>query len=84
MICAKRLLAEMRFQKKIFTESEKAYIREHFPTEPACDIADVLHVSYPTVIKAAREMGLSKVDGWSSNDYHGRYVNRYSGRRAAV
>jgi len=74
----------MRFQKKIFTESEKAYIREHFPTEPAVDIADVLGVSPPTVIKAAREMGLKKVEGWCSNDYHGRYVNRYSGRRAAV
>ena len=74
----------MRFQKIIFTEAQKAYIREHFPTEPAVDIADVLGVSPPTVIKAVREMGLKKVEGWCSNDYHGRYVNRYSGRRAAV
>lgn len=69
------------FNKKVFSEGEKAYIREHFPTEAASDIADVLKVSAPTVIKCAREMGLEKAEGWCTNNYHGRYVNNYSGRR---
>lgn len=81
MICVRKLLVSMRFQKIIFTEAQKAYIREHFPTGAASDIADVLKVSAPTVIKCAREMGLEKAEGWCTNNYHGRYVNNYSGRR---
>ena len=69
------------FNKIIFSDEQKAYIREHFPTEAASDIADVIGVSAPTVIKCAREMGVEKAKGWSSQMYHGRYVNNYSGRR---
>jgi len=73
----------MRFQKIIFTEEQKAYIREHYPTECASDIADVLKVSPPIVIKAAKEMGLEKAKGWCSQKYYGRYVNNYSGKSKA-
>lgn len=74
----------MKTRKIYFSDSQKSYLREHYPTEPASDIADVLGVSAPVVIRIAREMGLEKVKGWNANLFHGRYVNRYSGRRAVA
>jgi len=59
-----------------FTSEQIAYIREHFPTEAACDIADVLHVSPPVVSRIARDMGLEKSSEWDKRSYYGRYVKR--------
>ena len=74
----------MRFQKIIFSPEQEAYLREHFPTECASDIADVLKVSAPVVSRIAKELGLEKKKGWNSGLYRGRYVNQYSGKRRVV
>lgn len=59
-----------------FTSEQLQYIRDHYPTEPACDIADVLHVSPPVVTRIARDMGLEKSSEWDKRRYYGRYVKR--------
>lgn len=61
-----------------WTDEQERYLIEHFPTEPACDIAEHLGISYPTVLKKAKAMGLKK-----SPDYDrfkvctNRYVKNY-------
>lgn len=59
-----------------FTSEQLQYIRDHYPTEAACDIADVLHVSPPVVTRIARDMGLEKSSEWDKRRYYGRYVKR--------
>lgn len=59
-----------------FTSEQLEYIRDHYPTEAACDIADVLHVSPPVVTRIARDMGLEKSSEWDKRSYYGRYVKR--------
>ncbi len=68
----------MSYRKIDFTDEQLAYIREHFPTEAACDIADVLHVSAPVIIRKAREMGIEKDKSWSKKAYYRRYVDRFN------
>lgn len=63
-----------------WTEWEEAYIRLHYPTEAACDIADRLSLSAPTVSRKAKDMGLVKSRCFSVNSYHGRYINNYKNR----
>ena len=64
-------------RKYPWTEQEEEYLRLHYPTEAACDIADRLGLSSPTVIAKARDMGLSKSEGFDRNRYARRYVKHY-------
>lgn len=55
-----------------WTESELAYLREHYADTACCDIADVLGVSATLLNKKARELGLKK-----SADFHHRMHSRF-------
>lgn len=59
-----------------WTDEQLDYMRKHFPTEPAVDIADVLGCSSTTVINLARSMGLEKSPDFRKSDYANRYVLR--------
>ena len=59
-----------------FTSEQLQYIRDHYPTEAACDIADHLRVSPPVITRIARDMGLEKSSEWDKRRYYGRYVKR--------
>ena len=63
--------------KIIFTEVQLDYIREHYPHDAQCDIADYLGVS-PGVIRAtANRLGLKKSSDWSPLKYRNRIVKTY-------
>lgn len=59
-----------------WTDEQLDYMRKHFPTEPAVDIADVLGCSNATVGNLARSMGLKKSPDFRKSDYANRYVQR--------
>lgn len=61
-----------------FTDDELSYIREHYPTDAQCDIAQYLGVSPSIVARTARELGLKKEPGWSTVKFMGRYVRNYT------
>lgn len=64
-------------RRVVFDDEELAYIREHFPTDASCDIAENLGVSYPVIIRAAKEMGLKKSEDYSSEKFRFRHVRKY-------
>ena len=59
-----------------WTEEKLQYLREHYPTESASDIADVVGCSTDTVIKKARALGIEKSPAFKRSDFIGRYVKR--------
>ena len=60
-----------------WTPEKLAYLRNHFPYEPAQDVADVLGISFTTVRLKAIELGLKKADGYNKNQFHCRFVKGY-------
>ena len=59
-----------------WTEEKLAYLREHYPTDSADDIADVLGCSDSTVSYKAKSLGLEKSPDFHKWNYIGRYVKR--------
>ena len=59
-----------------WTEEMLQYLRDHYPTETAQDIADVIGCSDCTVNKKARELGIMKAPSFRKSDFQGRYVRR--------
>ena len=59
-----------------WTEEKLQYIREHYPTETAQDIADVLGCSDCTVNVKAKELGVVKAPTFRKSNFHGRYVKK--------
>ena len=59
-----------------WTEEKLQYIREHYPTETAQDIADVLGCSDCTVNVKAKELGVCKAPSFRKSDFQGRYVKK--------
>ena len=59
-----------------WTEEKLAYLREHFPTDSADDIADVIGCSDSTVSLKAKQLGLEKSPDFHKWNYIGRYVKR--------
>lgn len=59
-----------------WTEEKLQYIREHYPTETAQDIADVIGCSDCTVNVKAKELGVSKAPSFMKSDFQGRYVKK--------
>ena len=59
-----------------WTEEKLQYIREHYPTETAQDIADVIGCSDCTVNVKAKMLGVVKASSFRKSDFHGRYVRR--------
>ena len=59
-----------------WTEEKLQYIRYHYPTETAQDIADVLGCSDCTVNVKAKELGVSKSPSFRKSDFQGRYVKK--------
>lgn len=59
-----------------WTEEQIAYLREHYPTGTAYDIAQVIGCSESTVAKKARLLGIRKDPSFKRTDFIGRYVRR--------
>jgi hypothetical protein len=57
-----------------WTDEKLAYLREHYPTESADDIARFLGCSYPTVSYKAKQLGIQKAPEFHTWNYIGRYV----------
>lgn len=74
-----RLAHERR--KKVWSEEEITYLREHYPHEPNCDVADALGVSSQLVLKKASELGLSKAKDYSRRRFFNRWVKKYKDDR---
>lgn len=64
-----------------WNEERLRYLTEHFPTESADDIADVVGCSNTTVRGKARELGLQKAPDYSTKKYIGRYTGKYKNKR---
>ena len=59
-----------------WTEEKLQYIREHYPTETAQDIADVLGCSDCMVNVKAKKLGVVKAPSFRKSDFQGRYVKK--------
>ena len=59
-----------------WTEEKIAYLIEHYPTDTADDIADVIGCSDDTVSKKAKSLGLKKDPSFKKSNFIGRYVKR--------
>lgn len=64
----------------VWSDEDVEYLKGHFPYEPASDIADVIGISYPCVLKKARELGLKKSEGYDPRRFNNRYVGGYKHR----
>lgn len=64
-----------------WTEDKLQYIREHYPTETAQDIADVIGCSDSTVRMKAMELGLKKASSYKRTDFIGRYTGKRKYKR---
>lgn len=60
----------------IWTEEKLAYLREHYPTEPANDIAEVIGCTDTAVSWKAKRLGIMKSPDFNKYDYIGRYVRK--------
>ena len=65
-----------RPQKFPWTEDMLSYLREHYYSECASDIADVIGCSSTTVINKARELGLEKDPGFRKINFAYRYARK--------
>lgn len=63
--------------KRVWSDEEISYLREHYPIDPATDISTALHLSAGTITRKAAELGLSKSPDFSSKKFYGRYVKNY-------
>lgn len=59
-----------------WTDDMVAYLREHWPTGTAFDIAQVLGCSETTVSKKAKRLGIAKDPSFKRTNFIGRYVKR--------
>ena len=59
-----------------WTEEMLSYLREHYPTESASDIADVVGCSTDTVIKKAHALGIQKDPSFTTAAFIGRYSRK--------
>ena len=62
--------------KITWTEEMLRYLREHYPTGTAHDIAEVLGCSDATVNLKARALGIAKAPEFRKSAFIGRYVKR--------
>lgn len=60
-----------------WSEYQLNYLRNHFATMSASDIADELGISPSTISLKAKELGLVKSPSWSKKNYNNRYVSNY-------
>ena len=60
-----------------WTPEKDDYLREHYPDEAACDIAEHLGTCYGVVKKRADELGLKKSEGFNTYQFHNRWVKDY-------
>lgn len=65
-----------RGRKIIWSAEDDAYIREHFPFEPACDIAEHFGITAAPIIARAKALGVEKADGYDPKNFYGRFVHK--------
>lgn len=59
-----------------WTEEKLRYLEEHFATDTANDIAEVVGCSDSTVLNKARKLGLEKSPDFHPSHFYGRYVQK--------
>ena len=59
-----------------WTEEKLQYILDHYPTETAQDIADVIGCSDDSVNRKAKELGVVKAPSFRKSEFYGRYVKK--------
>ena len=69
--------------KIVWTDDMLEYLRKHFPTEPAGDIAEALGVSDTTIRLKARALGIEKSKDFKATDYMYRIVKNYKNRHGS-
>ncbi len=62
--------------KIVWTKSKLQYLIEHYPTDTANDIADVIGCSDFSVSRKAKELGIKKSIDFKRWNFIGRYTNR--------
>ena len=69
-----------------WTPEREAYLREHYPTDATCDVAEALGTCYGTVKKRADLLGLVKAESYDKKAFHSRWCKDYKHniRRIAV
>lgn len=67
-------------ERIVWTDDMLEYLRKHFPTEPAGDIAEALGVSDTTIRLKARALGIEKSKDFKTKDYMYRIVKNYKNR----
>jgi hypothetical protein len=66
-----------RSAAEIWTEANVEILKDMFPTYPAQDIADAIGCCcQDTVRKKARELGLTKADGYSRDNFKYRFTKK--------
>ena len=69
--------------KIVWTDDMLEYLRKHFPTEPAGDVAEALGVSDNTIRLKARSLGIEKSKDFKATDYMYRIVKNYKNRHGS-
>jgi len=64
-------------RQRKWTDEEIAYLKEHYPFEPASDISDVLKCSDTTITILAKKLGIKKDKSFKKSNYKFRYVKKY-------
>lgn len=62
--------------KIVWTESKLQYLIEHYPTDTANDIADVIGCSDFSVSRKAKELGIRKSPDFKRWNFIGRYIKQ--------
>ena len=75
----KRLGIGRSFHKQGYewTPEKDAYLKEHWPDDAGCDIAEALGTCYGTVKKRADELGLRKSKDYNTYKFHNRWCKDY-------
>ena len=60
-----------------WTPERDAYLKEHYPDEAACDVAEHLGTSYGVIKKRADLLGIRKSESFSTYQFHNRWVKDY-------
>lgn len=63
--------------RTVWSPEQEAYLREHFPTDAICDIADHLGFSAPVVSRMAKKLRLRRKKGFTLAQFRNRYVSNY-------
>lgn len=71
-------------KKRVWSDDELVYLREHYPFDSLGDIADVLGLSSVMVRNMALELGLKKSKDYDPKKYYCRYIKGYKNNKRRI